>query len=195
MGRLQGVWDTKGPTWRLCRADELPLVSINMSDWIAAEAATNPSRRAESPLSLQCTDTRTETRTHHSRDVQRPQGMHSTNGDKTQCRRLAAEQFDTINVNVWTTLSSVVTPMYVWSNISSPDARLWNATSEWGYPMNLTFINATSYQVHPSYDPSCSQRLLHSTLTRLLSVFELRTGTSTAFICTCCRGLRVHARI
>lgn len=66
-------------------------------------------------------------------------------------RRLLDEGVDTIHVDVWTTLipSNGRTPQSVWSNIAPPDARVWQATSKWGFSMNITFVNATTYYVRP----------------------------------------------
>ena len=68
------------------------------------------------------------------------------------CRRLSAATQDVIAVNLWTTIfpSTLPTAPQIWSNISSPDKRLYLATQRLGVPMNLTFSNATVYNVRPS---------------------------------------------
>ena len=66
------------------------------------------------------------------------------------CRRLRAS-VDRIELDIWVSImpSSSFTAQSVWSNIALPDARLWGDTKLWGYPMNLTFMNATTYKVRP----------------------------------------------
>ena len=71
------------------------------------------------------------------------------------CRRLAADQTDAadvIEVDIWTQLiqSPSTTPQRIWLNVSSPDTRLWDITKSVNTPMNLTFKNATTYDVRSS---------------------------------------------
>ena len=51
-------------------------------------------------------------------------------------------------VDVWLSITPAGnSTALVWNKLSSPDARLWEATKKWGYPMNISFVNATSYKV------------------------------------------------
>ena len=56
---------------------------------------------------------------------------------------------ETIHVDIWTPVvpAASYTPQIIWSNVTSPDPRLWNATKMYGVSMNLTFSNATVYSV------------------------------------------------
>ena len=71
------------------------------------------------------------------------------------CRRLLAQvpALETIHVDIWTVVvpSASYTPKIIWSNITSPDPRLWNATNTCGVPMNLTFSSATVYSVRNNW--------------------------------------------
>ena len=66
------------------------------------------------------------------------------------CRRLLGNQ-ETIHVEVWTSITppGTLTPSTLWSNMS----QVWQTTKEWGYPMNITFLNATTFMV-------CAQAML-----------------------------------
>ena len=62
---------------------------------------------------------------------------------------MLAEKLDVIRVDVWTSIvpAGTLTPLDLWSNVALPDARIWETTKHYGFPMNITFLNATSYKV------------------------------------------------
>lgn len=69
--------------------------------------------------------------------------------DARGARRLLVDSLDVIQVEVWATLfpAASIAPETVWYNVSSPNPAMWEATKPYGAPMNITFLNATSYQV------------------------------------------------
>ena len=84
-----------------------------------------------------------------------------------RCRRLLADQVDTIHVEVWTSIipAGTFTPQTVWAPIAQPDARMWEVTRKWGVPMNLTFLNATTYYVRTIYAQTLTPQNPHACLT------------------------------
>lgn len=62
-------------------------------------------------------------------------------------RRLLVEPVDVLHVDIWTTVYpwGALTPELLWSNISSPDPRVWESTGKYGAAMNISFLNATAY--------------------------------------------------
>ena len=62
---------------------------------------------------------------------------------------MLADEVETIYVEIWTSLNpaGTLTPQQMWDLVASPDVRVWEATEQWDVPMNLTFLNATSYKV------------------------------------------------
>ena len=70
-------------------------------------------------------------------------------------RRLLAGGIDTLQLDCWISLFPYggLSPQMMWSNVSYPDPRFWAATGRLGYPMNITFINATSYEVCAHHTP------------------------------------------
>ena len=110
----------------------MSLTTLNVSDWAAAEAASSHSRHAS--LS-QPSDPR-----------QLIAGIETTDGP-LDCRKLL-QGIDVFYVDVWLSiLPAGNSTALVWNKLSSPDARLWEATKKWGYPMNISFVNATTYKV------------------------------------------------
>ena len=113
--------------------DQIAIMSANVSDWRAAETAINSSRCDSS-----------------HRDAA-PNVAQMRLGGAADCsvwsRRLLADSLDVIHVDIWTTviIQNTTAPLSVWDGISSPDPRIWKATSAFGIPMNITQLNATSY--------------------------------------------------
>ena len=74
---------------------------------------------------------------------------------------LANGGIDTIQVDVWARFTPSISKAWLmWEKVASPDPRLWEATKLWGYPMNVSFVNATAYTVCPG--PHLPAQLPHS---------------------------------
>ena len=96
-------------------------------------------------------------------DIQRP---------FVPCRnRLLADSVDTIQIEVWSTIYPArnITPRQAWQKLEAPDTRLWEATKVYGVPMNVTFLNATSYKVGNTQP--CRALLLLPPLRQLLTTY------------------------
>ena len=88
-------------------------------------------------------------------------------------RRLLEDTVETIQIEVWTTIYPArnIAPQQLWQKVEPPDTRMWEATKFHGFPMNITFLNATSYQVGntqpilpflaPHTMPRCGQLIMH----------------------------------
>ena len=56
---------------------------------------------------------------------------------------------DIIRLDIWITIvpSPLAAAPEVWKNVTAPNTRLFEATKAVGVPMNLSFLNATVYNV------------------------------------------------
>jgi len=65
------------------------------------------------------------------------------------CHSPGSDGIDTIEVDIWTTLlpPDNFTATTVWRDLAPPDGRVWARTGQFGVPMNVTFVNATTVTV------------------------------------------------
>ena len=113
--------------------DQIPLISANVSDWRAAETAINSSR-CESP------------------HTDAAPNMEAAADCSVWSRRLLADPLDVIHVDFWTSyiIQNTTALPSVWRAVTSPDPRMWDATSALGIPMNITLLNATRFLARKS---------------------------------------------
>ena len=128
-----------------CRADQVPVYTLNVSDSAAEVNNSSRCRHVFEGLSIRISYSLFPTVI--TTASQATAGVYMANVSLL-CRRLLAN-IDTVRVDVWLTVlpAGNVTAWTAWKQLSPPDARLWETTKQWGYPMNLTFLNATTYKV------------------------------------------------
>ena len=82
--------------------------------------------------------------------------------------RRDASGVDTIELDIWTTLvpPSGFTAATVWSGSAPPDARVFDKTAQFGVPLNVTLVNATTYLVRAARRVRLEERSVQSILCR-----------------------------
>ncbi len=74
--------------------------------------------------------------------------------------RRDASGIDTIELDIWTTLvpPNGFTAATIWADSAPPNARVFNRTAQFGVPLNVTLLSATTYLVRASrHSLTCDQ--------------------------------------